>query len=276
MDELNSYLLNKPYCYEDRRKPMKNPFNVKNVSGALGVVLARRMIPVVSSGREWAIYCSWIEDTRNLWTCYKKLLSLPVDTALQEGVAPSVQVPDCLWAGNVAGFIFLANLSWDDTDEEMREMRLIIQKFANTPVKGSSEYSDLLLQFLKLLRAVNDIGMREVQVYEPGVKYYGKCNALRVNRHEYYGEENYRKAHFVDVISHVLDIVKEKDPGIRKIFHKAELLEDRMLHITCTLFYNLLLLQMKEVSGSGSGRDYRVRANEITALLNRIDKVLTA
>lgn len=276
MDELNSYLLNKPYCYEDRRKRMKNPFNVKNVSGALGVVLARRMIPVVSSGREWAEYCSWIEDTRNLWACYKQLLSIPVDTAPQEGLAHSVQVPDYLWAGNVAGFLFLANLSWDDTDEEMVEMRLIIQKFASTPVQGPSKYNDLLMLFVKLLRTVNDIGIREIQEYEPGEKYCCKCKALRINRLEYYGEENYRKALFVDVISHILDIVKKKDPGFRKIFHKAQLLEDRMLDINRTLFYNLLLLQMKEVSGNGSGRDYNVRANEITHLLNKIDKALTA
>lgn len=277
MDTLNFYPLVKPFQYEERLKLTMNPFTVKNVAGALGVVLDRKMIPPASRNIDWALYSPWVEDPRNLWACYKELLSLhPVDGTANVN---AYQVPDCMWAGNIAGFVYLAGLTWDDADKKMKVLRYMIKCFADPEVWTDPEFEEPVRLFVKLLDNMNQTVLRAIQSYTPKETYISYCRSFRqgtrMKEDSSMENENYRKILFVDIVAHVLEIVKQQDPGLRKMLIKAKELNDKMIAINNEIILKMLRLQLKIATGDPSGLEFTVLANNLNGLLNRMDNLLT-
>jgi len=284
MDSFNLYPLEKPFRYEDRSKRTKNPFTVKNVAGAMGAILLdRKKVPAATSGQDWDLYSPWVEDTRNLWFYYKIWLNVAAeDSAVATDVAE--QEPDYLWAGNVAGFIYLTALSWNDDDDEMQLMRYMIRNLVSVPSedepKHISNHIELMLLFSRLLWDINRIGAQEIEKYEAQNTYVSLFPSLRrgpYTQGQYSkDDEDYRKALFVDIVAHILETVKQKDQGLRKIALKVKRLEIIMNDISEDLFANMLRLQLKKATGEPAGQDYTELAGDISYLLKRIDKKLSA
>ena len=272
MDLENLYPLNRPYLSENRTKRTKNPFTYDNVSGALGVLINRKKLLKIelssasfwrkrTGAEEWELFSSWIDDSRNLPTVYRRLLALPA-----AGGTPGTETgpkADILWAGNVTGFVWLALYTWNDGDEHMMALRRRLKEYA----KNDNCTARLLADYI---RKLNANGLQIIQSYEPTGVYCSRFRTFKTEDH-HMENENYRKALFVDTVAQVLRTVKTTAPDLLDIYGKSVKLENDMIRMCAGMYNGLLTVNLNQAMTANTGGNLQTTVKRIRSELRRID-----
>ena len=274
MDLENLYPLNRPYLSENRTKRTKNPFTYENVSGALGVILSRKKLKKVelsatslwqkrAGSKDWELFSSWVEDTRNLPTVYRRLLALPAAGVTQG--PETVPKVDALWAGNVTGLVWLALYTWDDGDEHMTYLRRHLKDYASGPQDDCT--ARLLASYI---RKLNADGLQIIQDYEPTDAY---CRRYRTFKDDerHFDDVNYRKALVVDTVAHVLATVKDTAPDLLEVYRVCQQVGEMLDELRSGMNEALLARTLQQAMTTDTRGNLRATAQQILSELRRAD-----
>lgn len=270
MDLENLFPINRPYLSEDRAKRTKNPFTYENVSGALGVILGHNKLMKVklspsslwqkrAGSKDWDLFSSWVEDTRNLPTVYRRLLALPAADVTPG--SETVSKADILWAGNVTGFVWLALYTWDDGDVHMMALRSRLKEYASGPQDDRT--ARLLASYI---RKLNADGLLTIQAYEPTDAYCRKYRTFKDDE-RHFDDVNYRKALVVDTVAHVLATVKDTAPDLLEVYRVCQQVDKMLADLRSGLDEALLARTLQQAMTTDTRGDLQAMAQLIQSEL---------